>query len=424
MNKEYLKNVIVDQRKDVLERIKDVVVIPREGADICERYIRHPNVLLISGLRRAGKSFFADQVVKNKKYAYLNFDDERLIEFYSRDFNTTMECFYELYSDFDYLLFDEIQNIRGWELFVSRLRNKYKIIITGSNANLLSKEMVTHRTGRYSDFVLFPMSFKEYLDYNNVAIKKMSPYSTRERSKITSVFDKYVRESGVFDYYKFGKEFLRNLWSSVIVKDIVVRYKIKYPSVLEELSVILINYFTSKISMSKMTRNLKVKSSNTVAEYVRYLENSFLIFTLNKFSYKIKEQLSTFKKVYIMDNGFINSMIFDFSGNKGKLLENIVAIELKRRSIRNDFKIYYWDNYHVECDFIIKKGKHIISVYQVCSELNMNNKKREIDGLTAAMKEFGLKNGMILTGSTEDEISVNGYNIQMIPVWKWLLSAD
>ncbi|MEW6619683.1 MAG: ATP-binding protein [bacterium] len=420
MNKEYLKNVIIDQQKDILEKIMNTNVISREGADRCERYIRYPNVLLITGLRRAGKSFFASQLVKNKKYAYLNFDDERLIEFNIQDFNLILECFYELYPDFEYLLFDEIQNVGGWELFVSRLRDKYKIIITGSNANLLSKEMATHLTGRYSDFVLFPMSFREYLDYNNVGI--ISSYSTTERSKITSFFDRYVKESSIFDYYKFGKEFLRNLWASVIVKDITIRYKIKYPSVLEKLSVMLINYFTSKISISNLTRNLKVKSPNTVAEYIRYLENSFLVFTLNKFSYKIKEQLSTFKKIYIMDNGFINAMIFNFSENRGKLLENIVAIELKRRSIRDDFEIFYWNNYYVECDFIIKKGKQVISAYQVCSELNINNKEREISGLTAVMKEFDLKNGTILTESMEDEISINSSKIQVTPVWKWLLS--
>ncbi|MBU2568406.1 MAG: DUF4143 domain-containing protein [Elusimicrobia bacterium] len=173
-----------------------------------------------------------------------------------------------------------------------------------------------------------------------------------------------------------------------------------------------------------MALHLGLKSSHTAAEYVSYLESSFLIFMLNKFSYKLKEQFTAFKKCYVIDNGFINALSFNFSENRGRYLENLVAIELKRRSIRNDFEIYYWDNYHVECDFIIKKGKHVISLYQVCSELNMNNRKREINGLTCAMKEFGLKNGTILTESTEDEISANGYKIQVIPVWKWLISID
>ena len=238
------------------------------------------------------------------------------------------------------------------------------------------------------------------------------------------MFNNYITNSGIFEYYKLGKEFLRNLWSVVITKDIVARYNVKYPRVLEELSVLLVNSFASKISFSKLSRHFKIKSYHTINEYMRYLENSFLIFTVNKFSYKIKEQLSAFKKVYIIDQGFINALSFNFSENKGKLLENIVAVELKRRSYRENFSIYYWDNYNVECDFIIKQGLKITSTYQVCSELNLNNRKREINGLVNAMKEFNLKEGYILTESTEEEIRVNGFKIFVMPVWKWLLGTN
>ena len=154
---------------------------------------------------------------------------------------------------------------------------------------------------------------------------------------------------------------------------------------------------------------------------IEYLENTFLIFTLNKFSYKIKEQLSTFKKVYITDNGIINSLIFNFSQNKGKLLENLVAIELKKRGLFEGFEIFYWDNYNVECDFILKKGKRIISAYQVCLELTLKNRQREINGLIGALKEFNLKEGFILAETQEDEFKVGKFRLKVIPVWKWLL---
>jgi predicted AAA+ superfamily ATPase len=241
------------------------------------------------------------------------------------------------------------------------------------------------------------------------------------RGKITALFSRYLKEGGVFEYYQFGQEFLRSLFSSIITKDIVGRYEVKHPSVIKELALLMVNYFTSKISLNNLTKNLKIKSSHTTKEYLKYIENTFLVFTINKFSYKLKEQLATFKKGYIMDNGIISSLISDLSENRGRLLENLVAIELKRKSWREGFGLYYWDNYNVECDFIKKEGREITGAYQVCLELNLNNREREISGLIAALKEFGLKEGLMLTESTEQELKVGGFKIKIMPVWKWLL---
>jgi len=413
MNKEYIKNIIIDQREDISEQLKNKRIILRNGIKECKKYIKHPNLLLISGLRRAGKSVFAHLLKEKDKYSFLNFDDERLIQFTAKDFNNVLECFYELYRKVDYILFDEIQNIKGWELFINRLRNRYKVIITGSNANLLSRELATHLTGRYLEFVLFPMSFEEFLRFSSLTIEKDIFYSTQKKSKITQLFHLYIKQSGIFEFYQFGREFLRKLWSSVITKDIIARYQIKYPHILEELALILANSFSSKVSVNNLSKHLQVKSSHTISEYIKYLENSFLIFTVNKFSYKLKEQLSSFKKIYITDHGFINALSVNFSENKGRLLENIVAIELKRHCLFRNNEFFYWDNYHFECDFVIKRRKQIVSLYQVCAELNINNKKREIAGLVGAMKEFGLKKGYILTESQEDEIRVNNYKISI-----------
>ena len=195
----------------------------------------------------------------------------------------------------------------------------------------------------------------------------------------------------------------------------------RHSRVLEELALLIINYFATKLSLNNITKNLSIKSSHTTKEYINYLERAFLIFTINKFSYKIKEQLSTYKKVYVVDNGIINSLMFDFKQNKGRLLENLVAVELKKRSIFRGEEVFYWDNYNVECDFVIKKGRKIISAIQVCAELNIWNKKREFDGLTSALKEFNLKEGLILTQSEENEIEIDGFKIKITPAWKWLL---
>lgn len=424
MNKELIKSIIIDQKDLLREKMRQEHLLPRSGIVSCVTHLKHPNVLLISGLRRAGKSFFAQLLVKNKEYSFLNFDDERLVNFTAADFNVVLECFYELNGEFDHILLDEPQNIKGWELFVNRMRNKYKLIITGSNANLLSVDMATHLTGRYSDFNLFPMSFSEFLVFKKCSLGETSVYSTKKRSIITSHFNEYLFGGGIFEYYQFGKEFVRNLFSSIIAKDINVRYGIKYPHVLEELAVFLINYFTSKVSLANLAENLNVKSPHTIKEYIGYLEKSFLFFQVQKFSYKLKEQLSAYKKLYCIDNGIVGSMIFNTSENSGRFLENLVAIELRRRSLQDNCELFYWDDYSVECDFIVKRSTKIIAVYQVCFELTPKNKKREFGGLIAAMKVFGLKEGYILTSSTEEEISENGFKIKVIPVWKWVLGRE
>ena len=421
MDKSHLKNIITDQRESLEEQFRSEKIVLREGLTRCKQYLNAPNILLISGMRRAGKSFFSHLLVGDHKYAFINFDDERLIGLETKDLNGILESFYELYDGFEFILLDEVQNVKGWELFVNRLRNKYKIIITGSNANLLSTELASHLTGRFVSFNVFPLSFKEFLRFNSLDLNENSIYSTKTRAQLAVLFSKYLTEGGIFDYYKFGKEFTRNLFRSVITKDIVVRYRVKYANALEELALLLVNYFTSKISLRNLTRHLKIKSSHTVKEYLKYLENAFLVFSINKFSYKIKEQASTFKKIYVSDNGIVNSLIFDFSENRGKLLENLVAVELKRRSVLEDFEIFYWDNQSAECDFIIKKGRKIVSALQVSYELNVQNKKREISGLLRALKEFNLKDGVIITGSSEEKINENGFEIKVIPAWKWLL---
>jgi predicted AAA+ superfamily ATPase len=424
MDKSYLKNVIVDQREEITTKLKKEKIISRDGIDKCRRYIAHPNILLISGMRRSGKSFFSHLLADNNRYAFLNFDDERLIELRTKDFNSVMECFCELYDNFEYILFDEIQNIKGWELFVSRLRNKHKVIISGSNANLLSKELATHLTGRYIDFVLFPLSFKEFLRFNGLEVSQSLIFSTQWRSKISGLFDRYLKTGGIFEYYKFGKEFLRNLWLSIITKDICLRYKIKYPLIMEELSLVLLTYFGSKVSVRNLTKHFNIKSPHTISQYIRYLENSFLFFTINKFSYKIKEQLAAFKKIYVVDNGFINALSFQFSENIGRALENLVAVELKRKSFREGTDIFYWDNYHTECDFIVKKGSKIINAYQVCREVSVDNEKREVGGLVRALEEFGMKSGIILTESSESSMKVKNIKISLMPIWKWLLESE
>jgi hypothetical protein len=424
MNKETLMQVIVDQKQELEERFRREKILTRDGVELCGKYLAHPNLLLVSGMRRAGKSFFAHLAAGKGQYAFLNFDDERLMGFSAKDFNIVLECFNELYKEHGILMFDEIQNVRGWELFVSRLRNTNKVIVTGSNAHLLSKEMSTHLTGRFMEFALFPMSFKEYCGYKGAEFKGKDVYSTRARSSISALFSEYVQNSGIFDYYKFGPEFLRTVWRSVIDRDIVIRYRIKYPGILEQLALLLVNSFASKVSIANLTRHFKLKSPHTINDYIRYIENVFLMFPVYKFSYKLKEQFTTFRKMYIIDNGFIRALSFSFSENRGRMLENMVAVELKRCCVREGSQLFYWDDYHFECDFVVKKGTKINSIYQVCAELAVANREREVKGIVAAAREFGLKNGYILTFSQEETIRESGCTIEVMPVWKWMWQGN
>lgn len=424
MDKSLLKSVITDQRELLDRHILENKVVPREGMAHCLKAITHPNILLISGMRRAGKSFFAHLLLEGKKYAFINFDDERLLGLTAKDLNLMLECFYDLYTDFDTLLLDEIQNIAGWELFANRMRNKFKVVITGSNANLLSHELATHLTGRFLEHQLYPLSFREFLEFKSYHLKETDNHSTELRAKIGVLFDDYLQNGGVFEYYKFGSDFLRTLFSSIITKDIIVRYGVKHPKALEELGLLLINYFASKLSVSKITKSIGIKSPNTTADYIRYLENSFLIFTLHKYSFKLKEQFSSFKKVYAVDNGLIRSLSLGHSDDRGRLLENLVAVELRRRAHEAQYEVYYWDDYNVECDFLIKHGRKVSAAYQVCFDLNLKNQDREVAGLVAALKEFKLKEGTILTHSTQDDIHIDGLKISVVPVWQWLLQPQ
>jgi predicted AAA+ superfamily ATPase len=421
MNKEVLRQIIVDQKEEMEKSISAASIIERAGLDQCSTMIKNPNILLITGMRRAGKSVFAHLLSRRSTYCFLSFDDERLIEFKSEHFQQLVEVFQELYGETDYYLFDEIQNISGWELFVNRIRIHKRIIVTGSNSNLMSSEMGTHLTGRFDVWQLFPMSFNEFLTYKKHSYTSVKILSTVKKSAIKVIFDEFLKLGGVFEGHIFGPQRLRTLFSAILAKDILMRHQVRYPVVLEELALILFNSFAQKISFKKIAARCEVQSSHTIAQYTSYLESTFLVFLVRKFSYRIKEQQAALKKVYCIDNGLLAAMTMLFSPNKGQFLENLVAIELKKRESLGLGEIFYWDNYRQECDFVIKIGSKISCAYQVCYFFNNENSKRELDGLCAALDYFKLTEGTILTDDQDSEIKQDTFTIHLLPVWKWLL---
>ncbi len=421
MNTDVIKMSIVENEKVLERKFKRENIIERENAKKIEGMISFDIGLIITGVRRCGKSILAYMFSKDKKAGYINFEDERLI-LKSGELNKVLEAVYSLKGGVEYLILDEIQNIDGWERFVSRIIRDKKVIITGSNARLLSKELATFLTGRHIDFVLFPFSFREFLKY-----KKFTPniYLTEHIAKVKSYLAEYLKIGGFPLVYKVGTSFLIQNYKDIVERDVVERYKIRYVRILKELAKYLISNSTGEISFNKLRKILNVKSVHTLKNYVSYLENAYLIFLMERFSVKLKEQMLAPKKVYCIDNGLINSISFKLSQNTGKLMENLVAVELKRRKhyFFPDREIYYWkDHQQREVDFVIKEKGKIEELIQVCYSVDdVETRTRETKALLKAADEFGSKNLFIITWDEEGLIKEKNKKIKLIPLWKWLL---
>ncbi len=413
------------------EMIRDVLLIQKRELQlrIKEEYIERSAALpqidsglikVIMGPRRAGKSFYAFHALnKAGNFGYANFDDEKLVGV--KDYEHIVLALNTLYQNPKYLLFDEIQNLPEWELFVNRLqRQGYHIVITGSNSKLLSREMATHLTGRHELLTILPLSFREIILHEN---KEMTSTEIRERLL------HYLTNGGYpepmikkLDY----SEYLSLLVNSTLYKDIVKRFKIRYVQALEDIAVYLISNIASEFSYNTLRRISRLQSIHTVQNYLSYLEEAFLLFRVDRFSYKIKEQITSNKKIYCIDNGLIHAKAFRFSSNKGRLLENLVAIELKKWEMDGRIRLYYWKNpQQEEVDFVLWQGDKSIQLIQVCYDIDdPKTKSREIRALLKASRELACNNILIITEGYENEEQAEWFGIRgtlkYVPLWKWL----
>lgn len=421
MKKALLKEIILEQQKEIEKKSKG---IERAKLTQAEKYFKLPHTVIIAGIRRTGKSTLLFQIMdkfyKNDCY-YFNFEDERLLNFQIEDFNMLYELFLETKGKKKNFFFDEIQNVDGWENFVRRMQDQgNKFFITGSNASLLSKELGTKLTGRYVYLELLPFSFKEYLSLKKISFNENSFFQTTERAKLKRNFNNYLKEGGMPEYLKYKeKEVLARTYEDILYRDIAIRYDLKQVKALRELALYFLSNLSCLFSYNSLKKFLKLGSVNTVKSYVEYLENSFLIFTVNLFSYSLKQQFVASKKVYCIDNGLANSVSFRFSKDRGKFLENLVFSELKRRGK----EIYYYKTENnLEVDFLIRENNKIKELIQVTQNLdNLETKEREIKSLAAAMKELKMKNGIILTEDEENIIKTENKTITVLSIWKWLL---
>ena len=385
--------------------------------------INSDSILLITGVRRCGKSVLLQHIrhQHHEHHYYLNFDDERLINFTVADFQMMMELFSELYGEEKTCYFDEIQNINGWERFVRRLyENGYKLFITGSNARMLSQEMGTHLTGRYIKIELYPFSFNEFLTFKNAEIN-VSRVTTAIKAKLNNFIQQYLQIGGFPQYVKTEMlEYLQSLYENILFRDIISRYQLPNEHVIRELAFYFASNVGKEITFNSLKKQLKLGSVNTVSDYCRYLENSYLFFLIKRFSYSLKIQFNSPKKVYAVDSGLAYALGFRSSSDAGRMLENIVFVELKRRN----FEVYYHRE-KKECDFVVCQKNKIKMLIQVCFTLdNQETKEREISGLVDAMQCHKIKRGLIITLTETDEIKMvcdHGVcHIDVMPVWLWL----
>ncbi len=292
----------------------------------------------------------------------------------------------------------------------------YKIFVTGSNATLLSSEIATSLTGRNLRVELFPFSFKEYLSFSKFGIKKI--YTTKEKVIISQHISDYLHFGGFPGIVK-SKDFeeLNQIYQDIIIKDLLVRFKIRDHKDFRELSLFLLSNIGKKISFNNLKNLLEFSNTSKVKNYVDFLQEAYLFFTINKYDPSIKKQIVNDKKIYAIDTGLINAISFQFSKNKGRILENSVFLELKRR--HKD--IFYFEE-KKECDFIIKSGRTITHALQVADNLSdPSTRKREIEGLKSAMNKFNLTEGTIVTFDAEGDIKEDNKKLRIVPFWKWLL---
>lgn len=417
-----IKTIIKEQREELRDIEHRERLIKRELLQKAVPYLKYPNILAVTGIRRCGKSIFSYLLAKEKSFGYINFDDERLLGLKSQDLNKVLQSFYELYGDIEYIILDEIQNVAKWELFVNRLRRTKKVIITGSNSKLLSGELSTHLTGRYIDTVLYPFSFKEFLDFKKIKIQK--DYTTKEKAAILRLLEEYLALGGFPETNKFGKVILPRIYNDIITKDILLRYKIKKTGNIKELAKYMITNFCQEASYRKLAATLGVKRVSTISNWVSYLEDSFLIHKLERFSFKLKQQIIAPKKFYCIDSGIISAVAFSFSENKGYFMENAVAIKLQGDKLRDNLEIYYWkDHQQNEVDFIVKKGKKVRQLIQVnYIQKETEIKDRQIKPLLKASGELSCNNLFVITWDYQGQSKYKGKKIEFVPLWKWLLS--
>ena len=378
-----------------------------------DELLQTPLIKLITGPRRVGKSVFALLMLQGKNFAYLNFDDNQLLEKWDEDL--AMSALDDVYPDYDFMLLDEIQNLPDWDLWVSKLYRRGKnLIITGSNANMLSSEMATVLTGRYLQIEMLPFSLEETMSWKNI-----SPDREEQAAQAITLADDYMRNGGeTIPARSITKSYLSTLFDSILLKDVAQRHKVRNTTDLYNLATYLLSNFCNPISANELARELNLSSVATTKKFCDYLNEPYLFFYLPRFNNKLKLMNKAPKKVYVVDNGFVQSTSFNLSENLGRLLENQVFVELLRRGyIPGQTLFYYRTRNDKEIDFVTRKGAKVEQLIQVCYDMTSEKtRKRELDALTEAAEELHCDNLLVITNNQEEITNYKDRKIEITDI--------
>lgn len=383
-----------------------------------DQLLQNPLIKLITGPRRVGKSVFALLMLQGKNFAYLNFDDSQLLEKWDEDL--VMATLEDIYPGYEFMLLDEIQNLPAWDLWVSKLYRRGKnLIITGSNAKMLSSEMATVLTGRYLQIEMLPFSLDETISWRNKCLNRPE-FATQS----IVLADDYTRNGGypeTIPARSITKSYLSTLFDSILLKDVAKRHKVRNTAGLYNLATYLLSNFCNPVSANELASELGFSSVATTKKFCGYLNEPYLFFYLSRFNNKLKLMNKAPKKVYVVDNGFVQSTAFNLSENLGKLLENQVFVELMRRGYTPDKTLFYYrTRTDKEIDFVIRKGPKAEALIQVCYDMNSEKtRKRELEALAEAAMELHCDKLLIVTNNHQEEIEHKNLHIEAVPISKF-----
>jgi len=410
---------IIQQRQEC-ERLQSLPYVSRQSRYDTNLLLQNPLIKLITGPRRSGKSVFALMMLKEHRFAYLNFDDSKLLSLWNEDL--VMSALDSVYPSYQFLLLDEVQNLEGWDLWVSKLyRRGINLIITGSNAKMLSSEMATVLTGRYVEIEMLPFGLSETLSYSGIEADAIHP---GQEADAHVIYEEYLRLGGypeTLQTRQMTGSYLQTLFTSIISKDVVQRHKIRKVTELFNLANYLLSNFCNPFTTLSLSEELGMNSENTIKKFCNYLHEPYLFYYLPRYNNKLKIMMKAPRKVYVVDNGFVLGAGFNLSENLGRLLENAVFLELRRRGYSEEASLFYYRTRNdKEVDFVTRRGSRIEQLIQVSYDISTKKTfKRELSALVECAEELHCDNLLLVSFDTEDTVMFGGHDIRVLPFNKW-----